>query len=128
MTKDNAPAEGLWPLVIGILMLFCCILIGFGTFRQMAHGEYPDDWYILPGKGRVIVMILVTMVLAALLFEPLGVPLVAMFFVGYHLKFTGKCSWRLSILLSLAIVAFIILVFNRLMGIPIPLGIFSNLF
>lgn len=109
----SAPAPGMWPLIISVVLLVLSISLGvFGRHDPDAEKFSTASWQVVIGTG--------TLVGFALLVGTIGFEIPALLLMFIWLKFMGKESWRMSIVLSFAVVAAFYLIFVVALSVPIP--------
>lgn len=109
----SAPRSGMWPFLVSV------VLIGLGVgllavVRRTADAERftRASWLVLAGLATMVGFLAVISVIG---FE---IPAALLMFVW--LRFLGRESWRLSAVLSGAVVAAFYLVFVVALSVPIP--------
>ncbi|MGY1827219.1 MULTISPECIES: tripartite tricarboxylate transporter TctB family protein [unclassified Blastococcus] len=109
----SAPAGGTWPFLIGV------VLTGLGLAllplaRRTADAEKftRASWLVVAGIATMVGFVAAIGVIG---FE---IPATALVFVW--LRFLGRESWRLSVVLSLAVVVAFYLIFVVALSVPIP--------
>jgi hypothetical protein len=107
------PAAGTWPLLVSI----ATVLLGIGLL-VLARREHDGERFT-----RVSLLVLVglaTMVLFVVLLPVIGFEIPAALLCFVWLRFLGRESWRLSLLLSVGLVAAFYAIFVGALSVPIP--------
>ncbi len=107
------PAAGTWPLLVSI----ATVLLGIGLL-VLARRERDGERFT-----RVSLLVLVglaTMVLFVVLLPVIGFEIPAALLCFVWLRFLGREGWRLSLLLSLGLVAAFYAIFVGALSVPIP--------
>ena len=107
------PAAGTWPLLVSI----ATVLLGIGLL-VLARRERDGERFT-----RVSLLVLVglaTMVLFVVLLPVIGFEIPAALLCFVWLRFLGRESWRLSLLLSVGLVAAFYAIFVGALSVPIP--------
>ncbi|MGY1632805.1 tripartite tricarboxylate transporter TctB family protein [Geodermatophilus sp. SYSU D01186] len=107
------PAAGMWPLLIGIVLVVLGLaLLPLAGRTHDAERFTRASWLVVAG--------LVSMLVFVALISVIGFEIPAVLLVFVWLRFLGHESWRLSVITSLAVVAGFYLVFVAALSVPIP--------
>ncbi|MCZ2839337.1 tripartite tricarboxylate transporter TctB family protein [Modestobacter sp. VKM Ac-2985] len=109
----RTPGPGLWPLLLGLLL----VVLGIGlvaTARRTTDTEQftRSSWLVLAG--------LATMLVFVALIGTIGFEIPAALLAFVWLRFLGGESWRTSAIVSIAVVVAFYLVFVAALSVPIP--------
>lgn len=122
-TVEFSPGAGFFPFWLGISLLGLSFLLFLNStiFRIHEAEENP-----LPGKQALlrIILILGSLLLSILIFEPIGFLLSMVIFVAFLLITLEKYRWYSGFLMSMLMVFSIYGIFKVWLGIPLPLGLF----
>jgi Tripartite tricarboxylate transporter TctB family len=108
-----APKPGMWPFIISlVLVVLAAAQAVFGRKSRDAEKFSGSSWQVLAG--------LATMIGFVLLVGTIGFEIPALLLTFIWLKFLGKETWRMSVVLSFAVVAAFYLIFVMALSVPIP--------
>lgn len=111
--SPEKPEPGLWPFIISLVMIAMSVaLLVFGRKKLDAEAFSSSSWQVAAGVATLVGFVLVVGVAG---FE---IPTLLLTFVW--LRFLGKETWRMSILLSFAVTAAFYLIFVVALSVPIP--------
>lgn len=117
LTREGSPGPGLWPFLCGGLLLACSAGVAFGP---VPAPEDPETEF----RPIKLISAIALMFAFILLLTTLGV-VTATVVVGFTwLRFIAAESWRLSVVLALAVGLTVYLVFIVALDIPLPLDVF----
>lgn len=111
--SPSSPSSGLWPLMIGV------VLVGLAITMALLSRRFHDGEKFSPASLQVLIGV-VTMIGFVLLIGRIGFELPALVLMFIWLRFMGKESWRMSITLSIVTVAAFYLIFVVALGVPVP--------
>jgi hypothetical protein len=120
--KGEGPGGGAWPFWLSAIMLVCTGFIAYNWYRQTSPpsqsqepmlDSYGKRMLLLVGGGIVGFVALVSII------SMYGAMLV---FLVYYLRFLGRHSWRLTLILSIFIPSVFFIFFEALMRITLPKG------
>ncbi len=114
---------GLFPLILGILLMFLSGLFLLRLFLKTRATPEKSSTGEIPGSSKQLVFFFGTMVLVTLLFNRLGYPLSSFLLMLALLKTLGMKRWSLNILLSLGTAAVCYFLFVQWLNIPMPKGL-----
>ena len=109
----SKPGPGTWPMLVSIVT----ILLGVGLLVVARRSH--DGERFAKASGLVLVG-LVTMIVFVVALPIIGFEIPAALLCLVWLRFLGREGWRLSIILSLALVAAFYLIFVGALSVPIP--------
>ena len=107
------PAAGTWPLLVAVVT----ILVGAG---MVAAARRTTDAERFTGMSLLVLGGLATMVLFVVLLPVIGFEIPAALLCFAWLRFLGHEGWRLSVLMTLGLVAAFYLIFVGALSVPIP--------
>ena len=109
----EAPEPGMWPFIISVvLVVLAAALAVFGRNTLDAEKFSSSSWAVLAGVGTLIGFVL--------LVGTIGFEIPSLLLTFVWLRFLGKETWRMSTVLSFAIVAAFYLIFVVALGVPVP--------
>jgi hypothetical protein len=107
------PEPGLWPFIISLVMVAMSVaLLAFGRRKLDAEAFSSSSWQVAAGVGTLVGFVLVVGVA--------GFEIPALLLTFIWLRFLGKETWRMSVLLSFAVTAAFYLIFVVALNVPIP--------
>jgi len=123
--SQNMPAgafgevgAGFFPSILSVSLCLVSVAIGVSNLwrrdgQKAIHIAYRNSWWIVGG-----------LVIAAILFDPIGaLPMIGLY-VLFLLKLLSKLGWIKCILFAAATAAGGYVLFDMLLGIPLPRGMF----
>jgi hypothetical protein len=118
--EGRGPGSGAWPFWLSVGMLLSCLT----TAARWVRGTTPEsrslDLY-MSKETVVVVGISAGAILFLLVMTHLaGLYVALMLFLLFYLRFVGRHSWLLSIVLTIAIPVFIFCLFEWALKIPLP--------
>ncbi|MDK3073174.1 tripartite tricarboxylate transporter TctB family protein [Sedimentitalea sp. JM2-8] len=121
--RGEGPGGGAWPFWLAGIMLICTGFIAFNWWRRTSPPSQSDD-VLLDGYGkRTLVLVgggLIAFIGLVNIISMYGAMAVFLF---YYLRFLGRHSWNLTLILSLAIPTTFFFFFEGLMRITMPKGL-----
>jgi putative tricarboxylic transport membrane protein len=108
-----SPAAGTWPLLVAVVT----VLIGLAL---VALARRTHDAERFSGSSLLVLLGLATMVVFVVLLPVIGFEIPAALLCFVWLRFLGREGWRLSVLLSLGLVAAFYAIFVGALSVPIP--------
>ncbi len=117
------PGPGLYPALVGLLLLVSAAWVALEAWRRPA--EVDPDWPIGSPRARVILMLAPTAGYVVLL-PYLGHPLAGSLLTLAVLHTMGMRRWATKIAVALAIGLGSHYVFAKLLGVPLPTGLWSG--
>lgn len=121
--SGDIPGPGLYPLICGgVLVALCAGAIGVEILRRP---PVP-----LPGEPTLwarLILYLVALLLFAALIEPLGFLPTSVLALIVAIRLGERRPWPQTLWISLASSTAIWLLFDRLLGVPLPMGLLEGL-
>ncbi|MBN1105183.1 MAG: tripartite tricarboxylate transporter TctB family protein [Deltaproteobacteria bacterium] len=121
----RAPGSGLFPLCLGILLMF---LSGMHIFRVSLQGgrrvteEVASFSTGFPRPARRVILFLCAIMAGTFLLGALGYPLVSFLLLLALLRILGMTNWGLNFLLAFTTAGVCYFLFVQWLGIPLPKG------
>lgn len=129
MGNLHNPGPGLFPSLIGVLLVVCTGMYGFLVLRERPGKDRGNEKSSGEGKNyRAIIGILVCTAIYPLVLEPIKFILSTLTASFVMLSFLRPKRFLFSFLLSLGIAVGSFLVFSRFFGVALPSGFIENLF
>jgi hypothetical protein len=121
-TFRNA-GTGMFPLLLGVLLMILSGLFLLRPLFQNKKAPVKNKSVVeAPGSQKQMIFFLGTMVLAALLFNRLGYPLISFLLMLALLRILGMKRWGLNILISVVTAVGSYFLFVKWLNIPMPKG------
>jgi putative tricarboxylic transport membrane protein len=113
----------IFPLILGIGMIFCGLLLFFVEGRKvMEGGEKREAGAGLARDTKLIIFTCVMAVLYGIFFERLGYVLSTTIFIGSLLfVLNGKKKWKTNVIVAVLFSLIVYIGFSRLLSIPLPM-------
>jgi len=126
--EGRGPGSGAWPFWLSTGMLLCCLLTLYRWFRGVTPESRNNNAYMT----RETVMIVGTSA-GAILFllgatHFIGLYFSLVLFLLFYLRFVGRHTWLLTIVLTIGIPVFIFCLFEWALKIPLPKSITEPMF
>jgi putative tricarboxylic transport membrane protein len=119
----RAAGSGLFPLLLGLLlMLLAGLYLARLWLRGDRMGPARDAGPGVPAARMQLTLFLGAMLLATLLYNPLGYPLNSFLLMLALLRILGIRRWRSNLLISIATAVASYVLFVRWLDIPLPKG------
>ncbi|MGN6717008.1 MAG: tripartite tricarboxylate transporter TctB family protein [Candidatus Binatia bacterium] len=112
----DGPKSGFFPFWLAVIMVVCCVIICLQEGRR-ASGAFVEREKIKP-----VLKVLWPAVAAVGLMEWLGLYVAAALYLGFYMRWVGRHSWSLVIVLSLGIPLATFLIFEEWFLVPMPKG------
>jgi len=126
--SEFGPQEGFFPLVIGIIIMGCSmIIIGKSYTRISISGKKNSAEEA--GENEInflrVLSYGILMLCYAILIEGLGFLITSVFFLTIILKYVEKQEWKITILVGLSSIIISYLLFVYFLGVPLPKGLIN---
>jgi hypothetical protein len=113
MGSPGQPGPGTWPLLMGVALLVLSVVLAFLARRTTDAERFTRaSWQVLAG--------LVTMILFVSAIGVIGFEIPAALLTFVWLRYLGGESWRLSIVISIAVVIAFYAIFVGALSVRIP--------
>ena len=126
--EDEGPGGGAWPFWLAAIMLGSCIGILVNWVRKRGPIASSQETFI---KSNVLVdvgAVSVSLIVTVALFSFIGVYGALPLFLIFYLRFMGKHTWLLTIVLAIVIPVVTFYFFEITLKITLPKGITEPLF
>jgi putative tricarboxylic transport membrane protein len=117
--EAGVPGPGSAPVALGAVILLCGIAIGVGGLRAA-------DREAVELGGRKQGIALLSLVLAAVLFEPAGFMLATFLFLAAGFVWLGHADWRRGVPAAAVVAVSLWLIFTKLLGVGLPYGLIGE--
>jgi putative tricarboxylic transport membrane protein len=113
----DGPKSGFFPFWLALIMVLCCAIIMAQQARKTARRTFVDR-----EKLRPVLTVLWPAVLAVVLMQWLGLYVAAALYMAFYMRWVGRHSWAVVLLLSLGVPVVTFWVFERWFYVPMPKG------
>jgi len=125
---DEGPGGGAFPFWLAAIMLLCCVWTLVNWVRRTTPQSQSEEPYFggdslyqfLVGAGSLGVMIG--------MIHFVGVYGAIPFLIIFYMRFVGKHSWGLTLLLAIGIPVIVLLFFEKMLTISLPKGMTEQFF
>lgn len=123
LSLDNVhnPGPGFVPFFLGLFMAILSLLSLLLPDHKVGKEAFWNNWQ----KGKDIFYIFAGMLAYLILLKPLGFYIDTLWFLIYLIKLSGRKSLKKSLLISIPTIIVVYIVFDRLLLIPFPHGIWG---
>ena len=124
----EGPGSGFWPFWLSLIMLLCCIWIGYNWFKRISPpsrsiepflDSYGIRMFVVVGGGLFGFLILIPII---------GYYGAIPLFLVYYIRFLGEHSWTTALSIAIGIPVFSFFFFDIAMRIVLPKGYLEPLF
>jgi len=120
--------SGTWPFWLSLVMLLSCIWIGVNWYRRTSPPSQSDEPF-LDGYGKRMLLVVGGGLLGFLvLIHILGFYGAIIVFMIYYMRFLGRHSWMLTLVISISLSVICFFFFDIAMRIVLPKGYLEPLF
>ena len=126
--EDEGPGGGTWPFWLSAIMLISCIGILVNWVRKKGPVATSTRVYIESHVLGDVLAVAASLVVTVALFSWIGIYGALPLFLIFYVRFLGKHSWWLTILLAVVIPVVIFYFFEITLKIILPQGIPAPLF
>lgn len=126
--EDEGPGGGTWPFWLSTIMLISCVGILFNWFRKHGPVAASTKTYIEAHVLMDVAAVAAALIITVGLFSIIGIYGSLPLFLIFYLRFLGKHSWRLTVILTVLIPVVIFYFFEITLKIILPKGITEPLF
>lgn len=119
--SEFAPGPGFAPTWLAVLGAFLSLLLAVNAWRGRRRPTFTPDLSERAGLGRVAAALL-GMVVMLQLSPPLGLILAVLVYLLFLTLVVQRLSWAIALGTSLGTIVFVIVVFQRFLGVPFPEG------
>lgn len=120
---DEGPGGGAWPFWLSGIMLICTGFIAFNWWRRTSPPSQSEE-VLLDGYGkRTLVLVGGGLLGFIALVDVISMYGAMAVFLFYYLRFLGRHSWTLTLIMTVAIPTVFFFFFEALMRITMPKGL-----
>jgi putative tricarboxylic transport membrane protein len=126
--ETGTPGSGFWPFWLGFIMLICTIWIGINWVLKKSPQSVSEEPF-LDDFGKKMLLTVGGGLIGFLVFiHILGFYGAIFMFMIYYMKFLGRHSWVLTLIISTALPVICFFFFDIAMRIVLPKGYLEPLF
>jgi putative tricarboxylic transport membrane protein len=126
MGSAAKPGAGLFPLLVGISLLGLSLALFLWSLKTKDISAKDREPFPVGKDRQRVLAVGASLALFVLLLKPLGYGLCGAALMAAVLRFLGLQSWGRILLISLATAAVSFYLFDALLGVPLPRGIFFS--
>ncbi len=126
--EDEGPGGGSWPFWLSTIMLISCLGILSNWARKKGSIATSSKTYIESHVLLDVIAVGAALIITVGLFSVIGIYGALPLFLIFYLRFLGKHSWRLTVILTVIIPVIIFYFFEITLKIILPKGITEPLF
>ena len=124
----RGPGAGAWPFWLSAGMLLCCIATTIRWFFKITPESRNHDMFMSRDTVQIVGLSAGAIVFLLVATHIIGIYLGLMFFLLFYLKYLGRHSWGLTIVLMIGIPIFVFGLFEWALTIPLPKAITEEWF
>jgi putative tricarboxylic transport membrane protein len=113
----DGPKSGFFPFWLALIMIVCCVII----MAQQAL-KTTRHTFVNREKLRPVLTVLWPATLAVVLMQWLGLYVASALYMGFYMRWVGRHSWAVVVLLSLGVPLVTFWIFERWFYVPMPKG------
>ena len=125
---EKGPGSGVWPFYLSAGMLVSCLMVVYQWFRRSTPESRSDELFMDPDTVRIIGITVAALFLLLLGTHIIGLYFSMMLFLIFYLRFLGRHTWLLTLILSLATPIALFFFFEGALVIPLPKAFSEPLF
>jgi putative tricarboxylic transport membrane protein len=126
MGSAAKPGAGLFPLLVGISLLGLSLALFLWSLKTKDISTRDQEPFPGGKDRRRVLAVGASLALFVLLLKPLGYGLCSAALMAAILRLLGLRSWGRILLISLATAAISFYLFDALLGVPLPRGVFFS--
>ena len=125
---ERGPGSGMWPFWLSFGMLLASIVTLIRWYFRITPESRSQEPYISADTAIVVGVSAGTLFLLLAATHFVGIYLAMVLFLFIYLKYIGRHSWLLSVVLMIAIPVFVFCLFEWALKIPLPKAFTEPLF
>jgi len=126
MGSAAKPGAGLFPLLVGVSLLGLSLALFLWSLKTKDISVKDQEPFPVGKDRRRVLAVGASLALFVLLLKPLGYGICGAALMAAVLRFLGLQSWGRILLISLVTAAISFYLFDALLGVPLPRGIFFS--
>lgn len=107
------PGPGLWPFIVSAFIVLASLIL-------LVTDRDREDYERFTARTRYVGLGIVSIGLFIVLFKQIGFIIPGFLTLVFWLRFLGKESWRMTLIVSVLVTIGFYLLFVTLLGIPLP--------
>ena len=126
---NRGPEEGLWPLVIAIIITGTSLFVimkSLAPMRERSEEKHPGDDEQKSNSSSKIFLYSLLLLFYGVLMGPIGFVITTSFFLILTLKYIEKQSWKKTLFIGLTTIVISYLLFDHFMKVPLPKGLLKG--
>lgn len=124
----SGPGSGVWPFWLSTGMLLSCLAIIVKWFLRATPESRSNAPFMTAAAVQIVGTTVVALILLLAGTHIIGLYFSMFFFLIFYLRFMGKHTWKLTVILSFATPTFLFFFFEGALVIPLPKGYSEPLF
>jgi putative tricarboxylic transport membrane protein len=112
----DGPKSGFFPFWLALILVVCCAII------CVQEGRRASGAFVEREKFKPVLKVLWPAVVAVGLMEWLGLYVASALYLGFYMRWVGRHSWILVVVLSVGIPVATFLIFEQWFLVPMPKG------
>jgi putative tricarboxylic transport membrane protein len=112
----DGPKSGFFPFWLALILVVCCAIICLQEGRRVSGA------FVAREKFKPVLKVLWPAVVAVGLMEWLGLYVASALYLGFYMRWVGRHSWILVVVLSVGIPIATFLIFEQWFLVPMPKG------
>lgn len=125
---DEGPGGGAWPFWLAGLMLITCVITLVRWFLGLTPESRNTGLYMDVATVKINAITVGSLVALLAMTHVIGIYFAVLVFLLFYIRFVGRHTWRLTIILALGAPVFLFFFFEALLKIILPKGYSEPLF
>ena len=125
---DRGPGSGAWPFWLSAGMLLVCLVTIFRWFRRATPESNNLQPYMTRETALLVGISAGSIVFLLVVTHLIGIYAALFLFLMFYLRFVGRHSWLVTIVMMVVVPVFIFCLFEWALKIPLPKSISEPLF
>ena len=125
---ERGPGSGAWPFWLSAGMLLACVATIIRWFRKVTPESRNYDLYMTRETALLVGISSGSIVFLLVVTHLLGIYVALFLFLLFYLKFVGRHSWLVTVVMMIVVPVFIFCLFEWALKIPLPKSISEPLF
>ncbi len=126
--EGRGPGGGAWPFWLAAVMLASCMVTIIRWFGRKTPESRSDVQYMDRDTRRINFITVGSLLVFLVLTHFIGMYFAMMLFLFFYIRFVGRHSWLLTIILAIGMPVFMFFFFEALLKIILPKGYSEPLF
>lgn len=126
--ENRGPGAGAWPFWLSVGMLLSSLTVLYRWFRRITPESRSTEPYLTRDRLLVVGISASSILFLLIATHLIGLYAALFLFLLFYLKFVGRHSWPLTMVLTIALPVFIFCLFEWALKIPLPKSISEPLF